>query len=551
MLPVREVVEGSGDDGSAGPVWVVEDWVDGRELRDVILTDGPLTAEQSVAIGCGVLRGLAAVQERGVVHGDVSPTTIVLGAGGVPQLVGFGFAGLPGRPPADAGTDVDGVVTILRDLLAGAPTTARHKSLDKALERATSAKARRGAAELLAALEKAARSDFGRRWDRQVALAPLAAARPPARPDPPTPVTTTPPPAAETPEPPVEEGPTPSTSPPPAAEPLAAAPPPVADPLAAAPPPVADPLAAAPPPVAEPVGTVPAPVADPATTAPPPPVAEPLAAAPPPVAEPFAAEPATVEQPGPLAPSPPPTAAAPPREAAASPSTTDPVSTTWGARAPVATAPPAEPPSGRPPRRRVVRNLAGVILILLGAGAATAVERIQSDEPRSVATGALNVPITAAAPTDAELTAADVTGAWDMTLTVVESTGFFGTLVGNSVDKIYTITSDCSAKPCVLMLEVTGQPGKFRLRQDPAGYVLSESGPNDCIDLPTGAVRVPNGGVASVQAHLRPSGATRTPRGDWSATGLTGSIVTTFETSHPGCVQGSGVQRSSVVGTRR
>ena len=179
MLPVREVVEGSGDDGSGAPVWVVEDWVDGRELRDVILTDGPLTAEQSVAIGCGVLRGLAAVQERGVVHGDVSPTTIVLGAGGVPQLVGFGFAGLPGRPPADAGTDVDGVVTILRDLLAGAPTTARHKSLDKTLERATSAKARRGAAELLAALEKAARSDFGRRWDRQVALAPLAAARPP------------------------------------------------------------------------------------------------------------------------------------------------------------------------------------------------------------------------------------------------------------------------------------------------------------------------------------------------------------------------------------
>ncbi|MCA1656907.1 MAG: hypothetical protein LC713_04235, partial [Actinobacteria bacterium] len=244
-------------------------------------------------------------------------------------------------------------------------------------------------------------------------------------------------------------------------------------------------------------------------------------------------------------------ATAAPREEAASPSTTAPVSTTWGEQTPVATAPLPKPPGGRPPRRRLVRTLAGALLILLGAGAATAVERIQSDEPRSVATGSSDVPITVAVPTDAEITAADVTGAWDMTLTVVESTGFFGTRVGNSVEKIYTITSDCSATPCVWMLEVTGQPGKFRLRSDPAGYVLSESGPNDCIDLATGAVRVPNGGVASVQAHLRPSGATRTPRGDWKATGLTGSIVTTFETSHPGCVQGSGVQRSTVVGDRR
>jgi hypothetical protein len=197
-----------------------------------------------------------------------------------------------------------------------------------------------------------------------------------------------------------------------------------------------------------------------------------------------------------------------------------------------------------------VRNLAAVILVLLGAGAATAVERIQSNDAR-VADGGADQVSTTAGPTKAEVASSDVTGTWLMNLTVVESTGFFGTRTGNSVDKTYTITSDCSRTPCTLTLAVSGQKGEFALHREGNGYLLNESGPNDCIDLPTGAVQVPNGGVAKVQAELRPSGAARTPRGDWAATGLTGSIVTTFDTTNPGCVLGSGRQRSTVEGTRR
>ncbi|MEA2931943.1 MAG: hypothetical protein QOI56_728, partial [Actinomycetota bacterium] len=51
--------------------------------------------------------------------------------------------------------------------------------------------------------------------------------------------------------------------------------------------------------------------------------------------------------------------------------------------------------------------------------------------------------------------------------------------------------------------------------------------------------------------HLRPTGATRTPRGDWAASGLTGFVVTTFDTTNPACVQGSGRQRSTVEGIRQ
>jgi hypothetical protein len=62
---------------------------------------------------------------------------------------------------------------------------------------------------------------------------------------------------------------------------------------------------------------------------------------------------------------------------------------------------------------------------------------------------------------------------------------------------------------------------------------------------------VPNGGVASVVVRLRPTSATRVPNGTWRASSLTGFLVTTFDTSQPDCIQGSGVQRSTALGVRR
>jgi len=193
-------------------------------------------------------------------------------------------------------------------------------------------------------------------------------------------------------------------------------------------------------------------------------------------------------------------------------------------------------------------------MILVGVGGAVAVERNRAtDSPAAAGTGpsgGRKAQATTSEPTAAEIAASDIAGEWAMKLVVVQSSGFFGTQVGKSVDKTYTITSDCSVTPCLLELAVSGAPGEFALRRDGDDYVLSETGPQDCIDLATNAVRVPNGGVASVVVHLRPTSADRTPRGSWAASSLTGSVVTTFDTSVAECVQGSGVQRSSAVGTR-
>ena len=656
VLPIREVVEGD------GRVWVVEDWVDGRELGE-ILGDGRLTAEQSVALTDGVLRALVAVHGKGVVHGDVSTASIVVAADGVPRLVGFGFNGLPGRPAADADADVLATGVVLRDLLAGG---ARHQKLEAVVERATSARPKdrpKHAAALLALVEKAARSDFGKGWEAKPSLAQRAAAasvetteelvgRAGATLTEPLPAVSDPtadeldaldeldqaveadasateleldepggpaanaveelPGVADADRPEsdatltdglepaesgdaaddraaatadatsafavTESGLTGESAPPSAddADPAAAddADPAAADFDAGAGPggQATDALATPAPAKSQPAQTRPSkgakakgarskgkkhrkgptpttPTARPTETPTAAAVTTSGAATPDPAGTPTVGTPATQ--------------GATPATQGATPATATPTPTSAAS----GRAGKKSPPKGakkaqtrkrrerRPPSPAVVRGLAGVIMILIGAGTAVAVDRNAADEVnRTASSGTASEPgsnSTGEVPTPVQIAGSDITGAWTMRLAVFESTGFFGTQVGQTVEKTYTIRSDCSVTPCALKLTVTDPVGEFDLRRQAEEYVVAVSGPQDCIVLSTGVLQVPNAGVASVSVHLRPTSAIRTPRGGWSATGLSGSIVTTFDTSNPGCTQGSGVQRSTAVGTRQ
>ena len=72
-------------------LWLVGEWVDCVRLDE--LGAEPITAQQAVALVTEILQGLAHAHERGIVHGDVSPATIVLTATGTPRLIDFGLAG--------------------------------------------------------------------------------------------------------------------------------------------------------------------------------------------------------------------------------------------------------------------------------------------------------------------------------------------------------------------------------------------------------------------------------------------------------------------------
>lgn len=83
-------------------LWLVQEWVDGVLLDQ--LPAGVMNPQQAVATVAGVLHGLTHAHHLGIVHGDVSPTTVVIAAGGLQRVFDFGLAGPTGTTgvPASA-----------------------------------------------------------------------------------------------------------------------------------------------------------------------------------------------------------------------------------------------------------------------------------------------------------------------------------------------------------------------------------------------------------------------------------------------------------------
>lgn len=102
------------DDG----VWLIEQWITGAPLSAVLEASGKLRAIDALALMHGALQGLSYAHGRHVIHGDITPTNILIDQTGTPMLVDFGLAVSPGHtslggtpgymaPEAAAGQSVD------------------------------------------------------------------------------------------------------------------------------------------------------------------------------------------------------------------------------------------------------------------------------------------------------------------------------------------------------------------------------------------------------------------------------------------------------------
>ncbi len=87
-----------------GAVFVVMEHVRGETLRTVLERRGRLPVDEAVRVSLQVCRALSAAHGAGVVHRDISPANIVLGAEGTAKVLDFGIARGPTGEVAEAGT---------------------------------------------------------------------------------------------------------------------------------------------------------------------------------------------------------------------------------------------------------------------------------------------------------------------------------------------------------------------------------------------------------------------------------------------------------------
>src|SRR5690606_16425379 len=92
IVPVFEV----GMD--AGQPYVVFEYVEGRTLAALLHAEGALPMARAVVMMSQILAGMAHVHASGLLHGDIKPSNILIGANGIPRVTDFGISrrALPG-----------------------------------------------------------------------------------------------------------------------------------------------------------------------------------------------------------------------------------------------------------------------------------------------------------------------------------------------------------------------------------------------------------------------------------------------------------------------
>ncbi len=81
------------DSGHAGEtLFIVMEWVEGPDLKQLIREQAPLPIPEAIRLLRELLQGLAAIHQAGIIHRDVKPQNVLLSKQGTAKLTDFGIA---------------------------------------------------------------------------------------------------------------------------------------------------------------------------------------------------------------------------------------------------------------------------------------------------------------------------------------------------------------------------------------------------------------------------------------------------------------------------
>jgi beta-lactam-binding protein with PASTA domain/predicted Ser/Thr protein kinase len=103
---VVSIFDWGSDDGT---YFIVMEFVDGKTLREIAESEGPLTVDRAAEIVADVCDALHLAHEQGIVHRDVKPGNVIITNGGQTKVTDFGIA----RAASDSGQTVTQTGTVI------------------------------------------------------------------------------------------------------------------------------------------------------------------------------------------------------------------------------------------------------------------------------------------------------------------------------------------------------------------------------------------------------------------------------------------------------